>query len=73
MLDIWPPLPIMIRADGSIPDVDNIVGLLKHNDRICEVGLYEVPNLLLEKFYAALMQESSPALTELVLRPQVAP
>jgi hypothetical protein len=73
MRDIWPPLPIMIQAEGSIPDVDNIVALLKHNDRICEICLYKVPNLLLEKICAALIQESFPVLTQLVLasRPEM--
>jgi F-box-like len=66
MLDIWPPLPIMIQAEGSIPDVDNIVASLKHNDRICEIILYKVPNLLLEKICATLMQESFPVLTTLL-------
>jgi hypothetical protein len=67
MLDIWPPLPIVIQTHGSIPDVDNIVDLLKHNDRICQISFYEVPDLLLEKIFAALMQESFPALTNLEL------
>jgi hypothetical protein len=67
MLDIWPPLPIFIWADDTIPDVDNIVDLLKHKDRICQIVLYKVPNLLLEKISVALMQESFPALTNLRL------
>jgi len=72
MLDIWPPLPIFIWANGSkrsIPDVDidNIVALLKHNDRICQIDFHRVPKLLLEIFSAALMHESFPALTNLRL------
>lgn len=73
MLDIWPPLPILIRAQGPIPDVDNIVASLKYNDLIREIVLYETPDLLLEKVSVALMQESFPALTylELVSSPKM--
>jgi hypothetical protein len=75
MLDIWPPLRIFIWAGDStlrpILDVDNIIASLKHNDRICQIVLHEVPKLLLEKVSAALMQKSFPSLTnlELVSRP----
>jgi hypothetical protein len=67
MLYIWPHLPIFIWAHGSISDVDNIVASLKHHDRICQIVLRQVPNLLLETFSAALTHESFPALTNLEL------
>lgn len=67
MLSIWRPLPICIWAHGSILDVDNIVASLKHNDRICQIVLHRVPNLLLEAISTALTQGSFPALTNLEL------
>jgi hypothetical protein len=67
MLDIWPPLPIFIWAYGSTSDTDNILALLNHKDRICQISLRQVPNLLLEEISAALMQESFPLLTNLEL------
>ena len=66
-LDVWPAFPICIREHGFISDADNIIAILEHNDRICEILLYEVPNLLLEKVSAALMQHPFPALTQLQL------
>jgi hypothetical protein len=70
-LDIWPALPIRIRDHSpesiSVSDVDNIIAVLEHNDRICEIVLYDVPDLFLEAVSAALMRESFPALTELEL------
>jgi hypothetical protein len=67
MLDIWPPWPIVIRAYSSIPDMNNIVDLLKYNDRIRQIVLLDVHDLLLETISAALMQDSFPALTNLEL------
>jgi len=65
MLDIWPPLPIVIwgglnRKMGE----DNILAALTHNIRICEITLLHVPSSLWEKILAA-MQEPFPALTHL--------
>ena len=66
-LDVWPALPIRVRDEGATSDLDNIIAALEHNDRICEIVLYEAPNSLLERVSAALMQEPFPALTQLDL------
>jgi hypothetical protein len=70
-LDVWPPLPISITGDGHEScGVDNIVGLLEHNDRICELDLSlgrDISIWQLEKVFAA-MQRPFPALTLLDLR-----
>jgi hypothetical protein len=67
-LDVWPALPIRVRDQGPISELDNIIAVLEYNDRICEVFLREVPNSLLERVYAALMQEPFPVLTQLELQ-----
>ena len=71
VLDVWPAFPILIR-DHSVEsiselDLDNITAVLEHNDRICEIVLYEVPNSLLETVTAALIQKPFSALTQLEL------
>jgi hypothetical protein len=67
-LDVWPALPICVRDEGAISDLDNIIAVLDHNDRICEISLCEVSNRLLERVYVALMKEPFPALTQLDLQ-----
>ena len=40
-LDIWPPLPLIIRdayEDGAL-GVDNTIAALEHNDRVCQIQL----------------------------------
>ena len=70
-LDVWPPLPISIGSDGHEScGLDNIVGLLEHNDRICELDLSQgrdISNWQLEEVFAA-MQHPFPLLTLLDLR-----
>ena len=63
-LDIWPPLPIVISASTfSVTwDVGNIVAALEHNDRICQVTIFDIPSSGREKVLAAL-QQPFPALT----------
>ena len=68
-LDVWPLLPIVIRASASrsIPntwDVGNFVAGLQQNDRICEMEIFHVPSSGREKVLAAL-QQPFPALTSL--------
>jgi hypothetical protein len=79
-LDIWPLLPIAIRAQDvygpglSLEDnilrqslVDNIVARLdESNDRICSIYLRDFSSSLFEKVLAA-MQQPFPALTSLCL------
>ena len=42
-IDIWPPLPLIIRGDNDDeeipPGVDNTIDALEHNDRICQIDL----------------------------------
>jgi hypothetical protein len=67
MLDIWPPLPIVIKVNSL--GVHNIIAALKHNDRISEITCStssgvtksEMENILAE------MQQPFPALTRLHL------
>ncbi len=67
MLDIWPPLPIIIRQHGySTWILDNILAALEHNDRVCQISLWPIPSPLCEKVLAA-MQVPFPALTRLRL------
>jgi hypothetical protein len=66
-LAIWPCLPIFVqqRQYGSLGgDSDNIVAALEHNDRVCEIDLFDISSSHLEKALAA-MQEPFPALTRL--------
>ena len=67
MLDIWPPLPIVISAHHyeNWAD-DNIVTALEHNNRICELGLWRDSSSQFEKVMEA-MQQPFPKLTRLAL------
>ena len=57
LLDIWPPLPIVVKDYGYERwDEGNVISALEHNDRICEVHLARVPNAQLEKVIAVLQQ-----------------
>ena len=70
MLDIWPPLPLILRSDGeseAIWDVDNIVAALEHNDRVHELSFFGFSSSLLEDVLTKL-QQPFPALTHLVLQ-----
>ena len=65
MLDIWPPFPIIINGSYCpSSSVDNIVGALGRNDRICEVKLGHTSSSLWETVLAA-MQVPFPELTRL--------
>jgi hypothetical protein len=64
MLDVWPPLPIIIKFYGGITNgVDNIIVALEHNDRIRELELF---NIQMDKVLAG-MKQPFPALTRLQL------
>ena len=54
MLDIWPPLPIVVKGDGHDKwGVDNIVAALEHNDRITGIYLWTFG----DKFSTAEMEQ----------------
>ena len=68
IMDIWPPLPIVIRHDDyPTSGGDNIIAALKHNDRVCEIRLGPLPNSQWEKVLAE-MQVPFWALTDLKLQ-----
>jgi hypothetical protein len=68
MLDVWPPLPIIIRAySRGLWGADNLIVALEHNDRVSEINLWSVQSLPLKKVLAA-MQKPFPELTYLQLR-----
>jgi hypothetical protein len=65
MLDVWPPLPIVIRHFAPPKSGgDNIIAALERNDRVCQIRMKLDPQW--EKVFHA-MQEPFPALTHLVL------
>ena len=65
MLDVWPPLPVVIRSSLT-KDVDNIVAALEHRDRVGRIHLFDVNNSPWEKV-SAKMQGPFPELTFLAL------
>jgi hypothetical protein len=67
-LDIWPPLPLVIRGSAhQTKRVDNIVVGLERSDRVCQIDLWGHDRSPLEKFLAA-MQRPFPELTDLVIK-----
>ena len=66
MLNVWPALPLLIWGSPfpAFPPegVDNIIALLQHSDRVCDINLSNIPSLDLEKITAA-MQKPFPELT----------
>ena len=66
MLDVWPPLPIVIVHDGGKLSDDSIIAALEHNNRIYRVNFWNISNSLSEKVLAA-MQKPFPALTSMQL------
>jgi hypothetical protein len=75
LLDIWPPLPIVIAVYfPKVWNMDNIDAALEHNDRICQLDLTGIPSSLSEKVLAAT-QRPFPSLRnlELVFENETAP
>ena len=65
MLDVWPPLPIVIHHSIRRKwGWDNVIAALERNDRVCQITLKL--DLQWEKVLDA-MQEPFPALTHLIL------
>jgi hypothetical protein len=64
MLDIWPPLPIVVYQRSKSGE-DNIIAALERNNRVCQIALE------LDPFILDAMQEPFPTLTHLALRPDI--
>jgi hypothetical protein len=73
-LDAWPALPLIIRSQGyywtdrefSTESMDNIIAVLEHSNRVCQIRLTGIPSSDLETLLAAI-QEPFPELTSLEL------
>ena len=71
MLDLWPPLPLVILTNPflyryAIQNVDNIVAVLKHRNRVCRIHIMDMSSSHFKTVLAA-MQEPFPELTSLIL------
>ena len=66
MLAVWPPLPIVIGQHIQPTQLGNIIEALEHNDRVCQIDLFDMTNWQLEKVLGA-MQRPFSALTRLVI------
>jgi hypothetical protein len=66
MLNIWPPLPIVIFGENTTIDEDNIVAALQQNNRVCQIRLKYLQNSQWEKVFT-VMREPFPALTSMEL------
>ena len=68
-LDVWPPLPLVIRGGAFEPKgVNNILAALERSDRVCRIIVWDFyqSSFKLKKVLAA-MQETFPELTDLVI------
>jgi hypothetical protein len=66
-LDVWPLLPIVTKVYTVDKwDNGNIIAALEHNDRICQLVIFDIPSSEREKALAAL-QQPFPALRRLQL------
>jgi hypothetical protein len=70
MLDVWPPLPIVIKLDTHLPRAeDNTSVGLEYNDRICHLDLFGTPwRDSRSKQFLVAMQRPFPVLNYLRLR-----
>ena len=72
-LDIWPPLPLLIYnvhgiLDGGPSSVDNIITVLAHNDRVCQIKLMFLSSSQMGYLTdSAAMLKPFPELTDLQL------
>jgi len=70
MLDVWPPLPIVVHHFGLTAlerGMENIVTALKHSDRVCQIAIKPIPCRQWRNFMEA-MDYRFPALTHLRLK-----
>ena len=61
MLDVWPSLPLVIQCLDRTQNVDNIVAVLEHRNRVCHIHIDDISSSHLEKVLVA-MQEPFPEL-----------
>ena len=54
MLGVWPLLPIAVRCHLEFSCADNAIAALEHNDRICELGLFDISSRQLEIVLTAI-------------------
>ena len=69
-LDVWPPLPIVVRhfePTASELGMHNLITALTHNDLVCQIALKPIPGWQWGKFMAA-MSHPFPTLTHLRLK-----
>jgi hypothetical protein len=67
-LDVWPPLPLVIRGcDHQTRGANNIIVGLKRSDRVCRIDLWGHNLSPLDKALAE-MQEPFPKLTDLAIK-----
>ena len=64
-LAVWLPLPIVIGQYNLGTQMDNIIGALELNERICQIGLFVTKSQIEEVLPA--MQQPFPALTSLTI------
>ena len=69
MLDVWPPLPLVIAPvryhdNYRIENMDNIVAVLEHRNRVCRIHITDSSSSDLEKVLTA-MRQPFPKLTSL--------
>ena len=65
-LDFWPALPLVIECYNTAQNVDNIIAVLEHSNRVCDIYHRGLERSYLEKLSAA-MQVPFPELTDLKL------
>src|SRR5712691_7982338 len=65
ILDIWPPLPLIVRG-RNMTSTDNVIAALEQSNRVCQVFLWNIAGRQLEQVLAA-MQVPFPELTDLEL------
>ena len=41
-LDIWPPLPLIIRVESEPPRVEDVIAALEHNECVCQIDLIDL-------------------------------
>ena len=53
-LDVWPALPLLIQSDVTETSVDNVIAVLEHSDRICQMNLRCYTNSQIDKLRRAM-------------------